>query len=47
MKFTLASFQPKAIVPVWGTSNYVLHIPNLVHIEELLKRLLVVLMGLP
>jgi len=28
MKFLLASFAPKTIVPVWGTSNYILHIPK-------------------
>ena len=28
MKVTLAAFAQKQIVPVWGTSNYVLHIPH-------------------
>jgi len=28
MKVQLASFAQKTIVPVWGTSNYVLHIPK-------------------
>jgi len=28
MKFLLASFAPKQSVPVWGTSNYILHIPK-------------------
>jgi len=28
MKVILASFAQKAIVPVWGTSNYILHIPK-------------------
>jgi len=28
MKVQLASFAQKTVVPVWGTSNYVLHIPK-------------------
>ena len=28
MKFLLAAYAPKQIVPVWGTSNYILHIPQ-------------------
>lgn len=28
MKVTLASFAKKQVVPVWGTSNYILHIPK-------------------
>lgn len=28
MKVTLASFAKKSIIPVWGTSNYVVHVPK-------------------
>jgi hypothetical protein len=28
MKVTLAAFASPSVVPVWGTSNYILHIPK-------------------